>query len=212
MRRAFLFDMDGTLVDSLIDIGGSMNHVLSSLGLPEHPIDAYRMMVGEGARSLIEKALPTEHATLVEDALARYRTRYATHMIAASRPYEGIAAMLEALVRRGDALAIVTNKPHGAAVAIAAALFPEGMFEIVIGEREGLAKKPDPAPALVAASALRMDPRACVFVGDTAIDIRTGRAAGMKSVGVLWGFRDRAELEAAGAHHVIAAPTDLLAL
>jgi phosphoglycolate phosphatase len=212
MKRAFLFDMDGTLVDSLADIGGSMNHVLETLGLPVHPIEAYRLMVGEGARSLIEKALPPGREALRDEALARYRARYATHMIAASRPYDGVVALLEALRARGDALAVVTNKPHAAAVAIADSLFGDRTFAIVVGEREGLAKKPDAAPALLAAREIGVAPGACVFVGDTAIDIHTARAAGMTSVGVLWGFRDRAELEGARADHVVARPAEILGL
>jgi len=212
MRRAFLFDMDGTLVDSLADIGGSMNHVLASFDLEAHPIDAYRSMVGEGARSLIEKALPAGREALRDEALARYRARYATHMIAASRPYEGVIALLDALAARGDRLAVVTNKPHAAAVAIAESLFGQGTFALVVGEREGLAKKPDPAPALFAAAAMGIDPAACVFVGDTAIDVRTARAARMASVGVLWGFRDRQELEDAGADRIVAHPSEILAL
>lgn len=210
--RAFLFDMDGTLVDSLADIGGSMNHVLRELGFPEHPIDAYRTMVGEGAGSLVAQALPPGREALRHDALARYRAHYAVNMVAASRPYAGIPALLEALAARGDRLGVVTNKPQGPASAIVDALFPAGTFGVVVGEREGVPRKPSPAPALLAAEALGASASACIFVGDTSVDILTARAAGMRSVGVLWGFRDRAELEEAGADHVVARVEEILAI
>jgi phosphoglycolate phosphatase len=212
MTRAYLFDMDGTLVDSLADIGGSMNAVLEALGLPPHPIPAYKHLVGEGAASLIAKALPPGHERLREDALARYRTIYARNMIARSRPYDGIVPLLEGLRARGDRTAVVTNKPQTPASAIADALFAKGAFDVVVGERDGVPRKPDPAPARLAAAALGVEARECVFVGDTSVDILTARAAGMRSVGVLWGFRDRAELEEAGADHVIAHPRELLDL
>ncbi len=210
--RAFLFDMDGTIVDSLADIGGSMNLALRDLGLPEHSIAAYRHLVGEGAASLVARALPPGREALRDDALARYRSHYARNMVALSRPYAGIVALLDALARRGDRLGVVTNKPEAPARAIAHALFARETFGVVVGERAGLAKKPDPAPALAAAEALGIAPADCVFVGDTAIDVLTARAAGMRSVGVLWGFRDREELEEAGVDHVVERADEILRL
>lgn len=204
--------MDGTIVDSLADIGGSMNHVLESYGLPTHALEAYRLMVGEGAASLIERALPSGRAELRAEALARYKARYRTQLVAASRPYEGIVELLSALAARGDRLGIVTNKPQAAADEIASRLFEPGLFGVVIGESEARPKKPNPAPALAAAERLGSSPGDCLFIGDTAIDIETSHAAGMTSVGVLWGFRDRAELEGARAHHIVRAPADILAL
>lgn len=209
--RGFLFDMDGTILDSLGDIGGCANAVLEELGLPTHPIPTYRQRVGEGARSLLEQALPPDRGALVDHALARYKLLYATRMLDSSRPYPGIEGLLEALRARGDRLAVVTNKPQPAATKIADAVFP-GVFEIVVGEREGVPKKPDPAPALLAARALGLAPEHCVFIGDSAVDMRTARAAGMTSVGVLWGFRDRDELSGAGALHLVGAAAEILAL
>jgi len=212
MTRAFLFDMDGTLVDSLADIGGSMNFVLRTLGHPEHPIAAYRTLVGEGVASLVQKALPRGADAQREDAAARYRARYAENLLASSRPYAGVVELIEALRVRGDRIAVVTNKPQGPATTIAETLFAKGMFDVVVGERTGLARKPDPAMALLAAQALEIAPSACVFVGDTLVDMHTARAAKMRSVGVLWGFRDRAELEEAGADHIVARADEILAL
>jgi phosphoglycolate phosphatase len=208
--RAYLFDLDGTIVDSLADIGGSMNHVLGTLGFPQHPLDDYKMLVGEGAASLVAKSLPAGQEAHRGEALARYRAHYASHLVVRSRPYDGIVALLEALRARGDRLAVVTNKPQAPASAIVDALFSKGLFDVVIGEREGLPRKPDPAPALAAAHALGASASVCSFVGDTSIDMLTARAAEMRSIGVLWGFRDRAELEGAGADHVVTQPDEIL--
>jgi phosphoglycolate phosphatase len=210
--RAFLFDMDGTLVDSLADIGGSMNHVLGSLGFPQHPIADYKMLVGEGAGSLVTKSLPPGQEASHGEALARYRSHYASNLVARSRPYEGIVALLESLRARGDRLAVVTNKPQAPASTIVDVLFPKGLFDFVLGERVGLARKPDPAPALLAAQTLGVPASDCCFVGDTSVDMLTARAAAMRSIGVLWGFRDRAELEGAGADHIVNRPDEILAL
>lgn len=210
--RTFLFDMDGTIVDSLADIAASMNHILAGYGLPTHPVDAYRLMVGEGAASLVERALPRDREDLRVDALAKYQARYRTEMLASSRPYDGVVAMLDALVARGDRLGIVTNKPQPAADEIASRLFRSGLFAVIVGDGEARPRKPHPAPALHAAEAVGSRPGECLFVGDTAIDMETARAAGMTSVGVLWGFRDRAELEGAHAQHVVTVPDEILAL
>ncbi len=203
--------MDGTLLDSLGDIGGSVNTVLEELGLPTHPISRFRQLVGEGARSLLEKALPPERVALTDEALARYRAIYASRMLETSRPYPGIEALLAALRARGDRVAVVTNKPQAAASRIADTLFA-GTFDVVVGERDGTARKPDPAPARIAAEALGLQARRCVFVGDSAVDVWTARAAQMTSVGVLWGFRDRVELEEAGADHLVALPDEILGI
>lgn len=207
---AILFDMDGTLVDSLGDIGDSMNAVLAELGHPTHTLDAYRTLVGEGARELVRRALPHHAAHELEDALARYKARYATHLIVTSAPYAGVPAMLTALAARGVPMAVVTNKPHEAAREIVARLFAAGTFAEVLGQREGFAHKPDPSGALGVAAQLGVSPANAWFVGDTDTDMRTARAAGMRALGVTWGFRDRAELEAHGAHRIVDQPDQIL--
>ncbi len=210
--RAFLFDMDGTIVDSLADIAGAMNHVLGELGLGPHPEGEYRRMVGEGAASLVARALPADRGDLHADALARYHARYRVELVNGSRPYDGVRELLAALAARGERLGVVTNKPQRPADEIVARAFAPGTFGVVIGEIPTRARKPDAAPALAAAEALGASPRDCVFVGDSAIDVATAHAAGMTSVGVLWGFRDREELEGAGARHIVRVPADILAL
>ena len=212
LSRGFLFDMDGTLVDSLSDIGNAMNVVLASYGFPQHAIETYKTLVGDGARSLVEKSLPGDAKHLTTEALVRYKARYATHLVVESKPYEGIVALLTELSAQGAKLGVVTNKPHDAAVDVMTKLFPEFHFDIVLGQKEGMPHKPDPSGALLAAKALGTQPSETFFVGDTDTDMKTATNAGMIAVGVLWGFRDEAELRAHGAHHIASHPRDLLAL
>jgi phosphoglycolate phosphatase len=218
MRRTFLFDMDGTLVDSLADIGDSMNAVLEALGHPTHTLEAYRAFVGDGARALVERSLPASaetddvRAARIDDALRRYKARYHTHLVVKSRPYDGVVAMLEALAARGATLAVVTNKPHEAAVEIVAQLLPTVRFAEVCGQKDGIPHKPDPTGPLAIVRALGVAPGDAFFVGDTDTDMLTARNAGMVAVGVLWGFRDRAELERHGAQHIVEHPGEIVTL
>ena len=209
---AVLFDLDGTLVDSLADIGDSMNAVLAELGLPTHTPDVNRILVGDGARALAQRALPREAQGQLEDVLRRYKAHYDAHPVVKSRPYPGIVPMLEALVSRGVPLAVVTNKPHALAVEIVARLLPEIPFVTVLGQRDGVPHKPDPAGPLSIARALGVDPTNALFVGDTDTDMRTASNAGMVAVGVLWGFRGEQELLAHGARHIVRAPLEILSL
>lgn len=211
--RAVLFDLDGTLIDSLEDIAGSMNGALLDLGQPGHALDAYRDFVGDGVHALARRALPPGAGDDLRDAaVIAFRRRYGARLLERTRPYAGIADLLDALVARGVALGVVTNKPEPAARTLMERLFARWSWGAVIGDLAGLPKKPDPAGALAAARALGVAPAEALFVGDTAVDVRTGKNAGMVAVGVLWGFRPRAELEAAGADHIIGEPGALLRL
>src|SRR5262245_28997092 len=211
--RAVLFDLDGTLIDSLSDIGGSLNHVLAEMGLPTHPIEGYKEMVGEGASELVRRALPADRRdALHAEVLARYRARYRTHLVVESRPYEGIEDVLAALEARGVAKAVITNKPHDPAVAIVERLLGRFRWDAIVGQRDGVPHKPDPTGALEIAAKLGALPRDCALVGDSRIDVETACSAGMLPIGCLWGFRDREELVRAGAVHVVAKPRELLAL
>jgi phosphoglycolate phosphatase len=212
MRPAFLFDMDGTLVDSLEDIGRSMNAVLEELGHPTHTIEAYRTLVGDGARALVERALPAHARAEIDDALRHYKARYRTHLVVRSRPYDGIVPMLEALASRGAALAVVTNKPHDAALEIVDRLFPTVRFAAVLGQKDGVPHKPDPTGPVSIARTLGVAPSDTFFVGDTDTDMQTANNAGMIAVGVLWGFRGRDELERHGARHIVADPAEIVGL
>lgn len=211
--KAVLFDLDGTLVDSLADIAASMNHVLKELGHPTHSEEAIRHFVGEGARHLVSRAMPAASSeAAIDHALVAYKERYRSHLVVSTRPYDGIVALLAALRAEGKLLGVVTNKPHPAAQRMVAELFLPGVFGVVLGEEHNKPRKPDPAPALEAAGALGVARESCVFVGDTAVDMHTGRAANMVAVGVSWGFRGRDELVAAGAHHVVKSVAELSSL
>jgi phosphoglycolate phosphatase len=202
---AVLFDLDGTLVDSLADIAASVNHVLAELGHPVLDLDTIRGHVGDGARALVARSLPAGiEGDAVDAALVRYQARYRSHLVVHTRPFAGIEPLLAGLRAAGVRLGVVTNKPEGPARALVAHLFAAGTFDVVIGEGPLRPKKPSPEPALFAASALGAAPARTAFVGDSAVDVETGRAAGMTAIGVAWGLRPAEELVAAGADFVAA--------
>ncbi|XXF78741.1 HAD family hydrolase [Myxococcaceae bacterium GXIMD 01537] len=210
--RAALFDLDGTLLDSLADIGTSMNHALAAQGLPTHPLPAYRHFVGEGVRVLVHKAAAPEAREDVHEALlARYRAYYDAHLLDFTRPFPGLHSVLEGLAADGVRLGVLSNKSDGFTRRLVAHFFPGVPFGAVYGERPGVPRKPDPTAALGLAAELGVPAEACAFVGDTAIDMGTARAAGMYAVGVTWGFRDADELRAAGAQVLATTAEELLA-
>lgn len=210
---AVVFDLDGTLVDSLEDIATAMNVALADHGRPAHPIADYRAFVGSGVGVLAERALGAGADAALRDAVvASFRERYAARLLATTRLYPGVAELLDALAARGAGLAVLTNKPQGAAERIVGALLGRWSWAAVIGDRPDLPRKPDPAGARKAARALGVEPRAALLVGDSDVDVRTARAAGMRAVGAAWGFRGADELRAAGADVVVERPEDVLAL
>ena len=212
--RALLFDLDGTLLDTLDDLAGAMNRVLADHGFPAHPVDAYRRFVGDGVGALVERAVPRGSHTpdLLAAVVAEMRVEYGRSWARCTRPYPGIEATLDALVARRLPLAVLSNKPHDATVAMVAHFLGRWPFAAVQGHRDGVPRKPDPTSALAIAAALGVEPSECVFVGDSAVDVQTARRAGMMAVGVAWGFRGEDELRGAGAHHVLGAPSELLAM
>lgn len=211
--RAVIFDLDGTLLDSLADIGESVNSALDSMGLASHPLSDYRAFVGDGMAMLAKRVLPEpcrDEATIA-DCVARIRETYAARATAKTRPYEGIPELLDALEAAGLPLAVVSNKPHDLTCRLVAELLGRWHFAAVLGERKGVARKPDPASALEAASLLGAAPGEVLYVGDTATDMATAKAAGMKPLGVAWGFRSEEELVGAGAVAIARKPADVLA-
>jgi phosphoglycolate phosphatase len=214
--RAVLFDLDGTLADTLSAIAGVANFALAHLGLPVHPLDAYRRFVGDGIGLLAERALPAgalaRAPSLREQLLAVMRDRYATHVLDGVRLYDGIAETLAALAARGAALGVLSNKPDDLTRATMDGLGISSRFRAIRGQRDGVARKPDPAAALELARELGAAPHELLYVGDTATDMETARNARFPSVGVLWGFRDRAELETAGARWIVTHPRELLSI
>jgi phosphoglycolate phosphatase len=208
--RAVIFDLDGTLVDSLGDIADAMNHALVLHGLPPHPEADYLRFVGEGVKELVRKAVPAGREALHEPVLADYRAYYDAHLFDRTRPYPGVMGVLTALVDAGVKVAVLSNKSDGFVKRLAAKLLPGIPFGAVYGERPGIPRKPDPTAALALAAELGVPPEACGFVGDTAVDMDTARAAGMYGVGVTWGFRGH-ELREHGARAVATTADALLA-
>lgn len=211
--RAVVFDLDGTLADSLADIGGAMDVALAALGLPTHSLDAYRAMVGEGVGELVRRALGGDaDPELQRRVLERYRSAYAEADHRRTHPYPGVDALLDGLRERQVPFAILSNKSHAFTQSLVERRFAGWRFEAVLGEREGVPRKPDPTAALELAALLGVAPVEIAFVGDTAVDMRTARAAGMIPVGVLWGFRGRDELLEHGARFLLDRPQQLLEL
>jgi len=211
---AVLFDLDGTLLDTLADIGGSMNSVLEDLGLPIHPLDCYRRFVGDGVVMLARRALPTDRRDedTVAEAVARMRAIYGTRSRQRTTIYDGITELLDGLEARGVAKAVLSNKPHELTVSLVAEMLGRWSFAPVVGEREGVARKPDPHSAREIAGALGVVPERILYLGDTPTDMQTAKAAGMAPVGAGWGFRDGDELRQAGAWQVVSRPPALLDL
>lgn len=207
---AVLFDMDGTLIDSLGDIAASLDHVLAEAGLPTHPLAAYRTMVGDGASELVRRALPHDRLHLHDELLARYKARYRTHLIVETRPFDGIEGALAELERHDVPKAVLTNKPHAPAVEIVERLLGRYRWAAIEGQKDGVPHKPDPTMALGIARAIGVDPERCFFVGDTDTDMKTACNAGMIAIGCAWGLRGREELLANGARVVIEHPRELL--
>lgn len=212
LYRAALFDLDGTLLDTLEDLAEACNRVRAGLDLPPHPVEAYRRFVGDGARVLVVRMLPEnlrDRAGAVEAALAGFQREYAACWQTRTRPYPGIADMLDELSAAGLRLAVLSNKPDFFTKLCVATLLARWSFDPVLGQREGVPKKPDPAGALEAARLMGVTPAETIFVGDSDVDMATAKAAGMTAVGALWGFRGADELKMAGADELAAKPVDI---
>lgn len=195
--RGVIFDLDGTLVDSLQDIAAAMNRTLAERGFPTHPLEAYQSFIGEGVQKLAERALPKEHQDERASVVAAYQADYAQHLLTSSAPYPGIPALLDALSARGVPMTVLSNKPDAPTRELVQALFGRWSFQAVAGERPGVPRKPDPTAAWQLAQAMELPASDVFFIGDTLVDIACARAAGMRPLGVLWGFRAK-EVAASG--------------
>lgn len=208
-----IFDLDGTLLDTLDDLADCMNAVLRDFGMPAHPADPYRYFVGDGMENLARRAAPvgTGDATIKKMAAAMGE-KYAAGWAAKTKPYAGIPELLEELGKRGLKLGVLSNKPDAFTQVMVRHYFGEGCFQAVFGAREHVARKPDPAGALEIAHGFELVPAEILYLGDTNTDMRTGRAAGMRTIGVTWGFRPVEELEGAGAQAIVDRPAEVLGL
>ena len=210
--NTYIFDLDGTLLDTLTDLAASTNYALRTHGMPEHTIDEVRRFVGNGVRKLMERAVPdgTDNP-LFDEAFATFRQHYMEHSLDTTRPYEGIPEMLAALKAKGCHLAVVSNKMMAATQELCRHFFPE-TIEVAIGENEaeGIRKKPAPDTVIAALRQLGVGEEGAVYVGDSDVDIDTARNSNLPCISVLWGFRDRDFLLQHGASTLISAPKELL--
>lgn len=211
--RAVVFDLDGTLVDSLDDIAAAMNVVLRTFSFAEHPRDAYRAFVGEGVEALVRRALPTgsDDEPMVRRALGLMREAYEQHLDRQTRPYQGIPELLETLTDRGVLLAVLSNKVEELTQQVVERCFDASRFTFIRGARPDVPRKPDPTAALQLVEASGIPAAQWLFLGDTHIDLATARAAGMTSVGVTWGFRPD-EMRTGEADHVVDHPAEVVPL
>lgn len=209
MLQAALFDLDGTLTNTLSDIAAAMNHALRLHGLPEFQEADYRYLVGDGVKKLAERAV-RERTELADVVMADYQAYYQEHSLVSTRPYDGVPELLAALGRLGWKLCVLSNKPHADTCRVVRHYFPDVPFAVVRGQQAGMPVKPDPAGALAIAELLHIAPENFLYLGDTSVDMRCARRAGMHPVGVLWGFRDEAELKESGAERVLRHPLELL--
>ena len=213
--QAVLFDLDGTLLDTLPDLAHSVNEILSRLGHPVHPVDSYRFFVGDGVDMLIRRALPDGKSTpdeQIKAAVDAMEEEYGRRWVEHTRPYEGIPEMLTWLEQRQIPKAIISNKPDLFTQVMVQDLLAHWRFEVIRGATSGTPKKPDPAIALQIAWQLGAAPRQVMLVGDSNIDMLTAGAAGMYPVGVRWGFRPVEELLQSGAREILDSPMDIVKL
>ncbi len=212
MIKAILFDLDGTLVNSIFDIAAAMNHALESLSLPTFSVEQYHKMVGNGMKNLCLRALPEDRQALCPELLQRYNARYLTHCCNETRVYDGVPELLSSLKQAGLRLALITNKPAPQTCRVMEALLPGAPLDVVWGQQPPFAVKPDPAVYRHVCALLGVTPEETIYCGDSDVDILFAHNAGALGLGCLWGFRGEAELRAAGADLLAEAPARILPL
>lgn len=212
--KLVVFDLDGTLINSLEDLADSANWMLLQHGYPTHPVDAYRYFVGDGMRKLIERILPPEERNdvRIEQCKAEFVAYYTIHMEDKTVVYPGMIELLKELKDRGLKIAVATNKVHIAVAPLMAKYFPGIRFDSMIGQREGIPVKPHPQIMYDILKETDCQPSETLHVGDTATDMQLAHSAGVTPVGVLWGYRPLEELQEAGAKFIIEKPEELLGL
>ena len=212
--RGIVFDLDGTLLNSLPDIAEASNVSLRKRGFPEHSVDAYKDFIGNGVAWLVHQVLPHDNppVDLVDACVSEFSSNYAALNNAGTKPYAGVPELLTELNRRSVKLGILSNKPHQLTGECVAVMLPDWRFDAVFGQRDNVPRKPDPAGAIEIAEVCDIPVTEFLYVGDTGVDMQTGVAAGMHPVGVEWGFRSRDELKRDGAKNVISEPSELLDL
>ena len=207
----YIFDLDGTLLDTLQDLAASVNYALRQHHMPEHSIDDVRRFVGNGVRRLMERAIPEGAANpAFEAAFATFRKYYMEHSLDTTRPYDGIPELIHELKKRGCQMAVVSNKMMAATQELVHHFFPE--IEVAIGEDEAAGIRKKPAPDTVFVALKQLGEGSAVYVGDSDVDLATARNSGLPCISVLWGFRDREFLLAHGATTFVEQPLDILSI
>lgn len=210
MKPLLIFDLDGTLADSLPGISASLNHSLTIHGRPTRPQASIRNFVGDGVAMLIKRALgESDEATLANAVIETFKQHYDTNWHHGTHPYPAIIEVLETLTEAGYPLAVLSNKPHAFTTAITTRVFPSIKFATVLGQRDGIPHKPEPHGALEIAKMAGHTPQDCIVIGDSTMDLETARRAGMRAIAVTWGYHDRERLIEAGATHMIDHPNQL---
>lgn len=212
--KAIIFDLDGTLLDTLDDIGHAVNRVLKARGYPTHDLDAYRFFVGDGSEMLIRRALPENERSndSVSRFLKAYNSDYARNWDKNTKSYHGIPELLDGLTLKGVRMAVLTNKPHEFAVLCVEKMLEKWVFEHIVGQGRAYRKKPAPDGALSIANLMEVEPKDMLFLGDSGVDMQTAVSAGMYPVGALWGFRPEKELVENGCRFQAHQPLDVLQL
>ncbi len=214
MIKACVFDMDGTVSDTIESIRFFGNNALKKYGLKGHTADDYKIMVGNGAAILVRRMVEKNGCTdeeVYQKVLKEYNETYDNDFLYLTKPYDGIIELLDALRERGILTAVLSNKPHSTTLKVADALFGD-RFDVVFGQREGKPIKPDPTVLKEILADWGIDPQECMYLGDTGTDMKTGKGGGAFTVGVLWGFRSEQELRENGADVIISMPQQALEL
>ena len=210
--KAIIFDLDGTLADTIDAIRGAINATMRQYGYPEKTYEDIRRVIGNGAKNLVRSCMPAEAATDTaqhERVFLTYQDNYDTNHLATDRCYDGMPELIAALHQRGVRLAVLSNKQDRHVQGLIAQLFPHGEFSVIMGQMDHLPKKPDPTVPLMIAEQLGVAPCECAFIGDSEVDIRTAKNAGMPAIGVSWGYRDRELLIAEHPDALAATPDEL---
>lgn len=212
--KAVIFDLDGTLLDTIEDLTLCFNSVVEKRDFPVFTVDEYKLLVGNGAENVIRRIIPKDRITedLVKECLAEFKAVYGAGCQIHTKPYPNIEQLLRALEKKGIKCAVLSNKPHESTVQCVQYYFPAIPFHRVLGKREDTLLKPDPQLTLQILKDMKVSPEGCIFLGDTAMDMQTAVNAAIFPVGALWGFRLEEELVGAGAKKLISNPLELLDL
>ncbi|WP_099468023.1 HAD family hydrolase [Konateibacter massiliensis] len=213
MYKGCIFDLDGTLADTVESIAYSANRAIQECGFEPNPVEAYKLFAGDGADKMLERGLIAagdENLRCFEQVKQRYKEIFEKDCMYKVKPYEGIPELLKELKDKNIKIAVLSNKPHKRTVDVIESLFGKDYFDIIMGQSKHIKRKPSPDGALIIADEFGLLTNECIYIGDTNTDMITGKSANMFTVGVTWGFRDRQELEENYADLIIDSPLELL--